>query len=206
MSPDARKMLVKALQAASALLHAIPGATTSAKIIATTSEHYKISQDEVRAIMKEEGIRLTIAPRDYRQPGRVLKQDLSTLLAASPEAFDCLVWIAKDSSHDEQVTVEQDVVGSIESGERAQSYEKPIQARARIVPDDALAFGVLSSALAENFIGASQPMRIILSVPGARKYSLIQWLEFPDMDRSGQLASSKYRNTPRFPIPSPSWQ
>ena len=144
---------------------------------------------------------MTIAPRDYRQPGRVLKQDLSTLLAASPEAFDCLVWIAKDASHDEQ-----DVVGSIESGERAQSYEKPIQARARIVPDDALAFGVLSSALAENFIGASQPMRIILSVPGARKYSLIQWLEFPDMDRSGQLASSKYRNTPRFPIPSPSWQ
>ena len=95
---------------------------------------------------------MTIAPRDYRQPGRVLKQDLSTLLAASPEAFDCLVWIAKDSSHDEQVTVEQDVVGSIESGERAQSYEKPIQARARIVPDNALAFGVLSSALAENFI------------------------------------------------------
>ena len=138
---------------------------------------------------------MTIAPRDYRQPGRVLKQDLSTLLAASPEAFDCLVWIAKDSIHDEQVTVE-----------RAQSYEEPIQARARIVPDDALAFGVLSSALAENFIGASQPMRIILSVPGARKYSLIQWLEFPDMDRSGQLASSKYRNTPRFPIPSPSWQ
>lgn len=77
---------------------------------------------------------MTIAPRDYRQPGRVLKQDLSTPLAASPEAFDCLVWIAKDSSHDEQVTVEQDVVGSIESGERAQSYEKPIQARARIVP------------------------------------------------------------------------
>lgn len=149
---------------------------------------------------------MTIAPRDYRQPGRVLKQDLSTLLEASPEAFDCLVWIAKDSSHDEQVTVEQDVVGSIESGERAQSYEKPIQARARIVPDDALAFGVLSSALAENFIGASQPMHIILSVPGARKYSLIQWLEFPDMNRSGQLASSKYRNTPRFPIPSPSWQ
>ena len=37
---------------------------------------------------------MTIAPRDYRQPGRVLKQDLSTLLAASPEAFDCLVWIA----------------------------------------------------------------------------------------------------------------
>ena len=106
---------------------------------------------------------MTIAPRDYRQPGRVLKQDLSTLLAASPEAFDCLVWIAKDSSHDEQVTVEQDVVGSIESGERAQSYEKPIQARARIVPDDALAFGVLSSALAENFIGASQPMRIVRS-------------------------------------------
>ena len=73
---------------------------------------------------------MTIAPRDYRQPGRVLKQDLSTLLAASPEAFDCLVWIAKDSIHDEQVTVEQDVVGSIESGERAQSYEEPIPARA----------------------------------------------------------------------------
>ena len=45
---------------------------------------------------------MTIAPRDYRQPGRVLKQDLSTLLAASPEAFDCLVWIAKDSSHDDR--------------------------------------------------------------------------------------------------------
>ena len=64
---------------------------------------------------------MTIAPRDYRQPGRVLKQDLSTLLAASPEAFDCLVWIAKDSSQDEQVTVEQDVVGpsKAENGRRA---------------------------------------------------------------------------------------
>lgn len=112
----------------------------------------------------------------------MLKQDLSTLLAASPEAFDCLVWITKDSIHDEQVTVEQDVVGSIESGERAQSYEEPIQARARIVPDDALAFGVLSSALAENFIGASQPMHIILSTPGTRKYYLIQWLEYPTLD------------------------
>ena len=47
---------------------------------------------------------------------------------------------------------------------------EPIQAQARIVPDDALAFGVLSSALAENFIGASQPMRIILSVLGAQVF------------------------------------
>lgn len=28
-------------------------------------------------------------------------------------------------------------------------------------------------------------MRIILSVPGARKYSLIQWLEFPTLDAEG---------------------
>lgn len=33
---------------------------------------------------------MTIAPRDYRQPGRVLKQDISTLLAASPEAEDSI--------------------------------------------------------------------------------------------------------------------
>lgn len=45
----------------------------------------------------------TLTPRDYRLPGRVLKDDLATLLRDSPEAFDCLVWIAKDSTHDEQV-------------------------------------------------------------------------------------------------------
>lgn len=124
----------------------------------------------------------TLTPRDYRLPGRVLKDDLATLLRDSPEAFDCLVWIAKDSTHDEQVTVEEDVVGSIESGERAQSYEEPVPARARIVPDDGLAFGVLSSGLAENFLGTSQPLRLLLSVPGVRKYSLIQWLEYPTLD------------------------
>ena len=58
MSPDVRKMLVKALQAASKFLQIFPGETTPANVIANTSEHYKISQDEVRAIMKEEGIRL----------------------------------------------------------------------------------------------------------------------------------------------------
>lgn len=30
---------------------------------------------------------MTIAPRDYRQPGRVLKQDLSTLLAGVPRGL-----------------------------------------------------------------------------------------------------------------------
>lgn len=134
---------------------------------------------------------MSITPRDYRQPGRVLKQDLSTLLDVSPEAFDCLVFRALPSE-DEQVTIEQDVVGSIESGERAQSYAEPVEARARIVPDEGLAFGVLSSALAENFIGASQPMNILLSVPGVRKYSLVQWMEFPDVDSDGAELRTVY--------------
>ena len=58
LNQDAKKMMLKGLQAASALLQAIPGSLTPAEVIATTAEHYKISQDEVRAIMKEEGIRL----------------------------------------------------------------------------------------------------------------------------------------------------
>ena len=58
LNQDARKMLVKGLQGASLMLKALPGSLTPAEVIATTSEHYNISQDEVRAIMKEEGIKL----------------------------------------------------------------------------------------------------------------------------------------------------
>lgn len=126
---------------------------------------------------------MTPNPRDYRAFAAVLQQDMATLLFADPESFDCLVFQALDASRDETVSIMPDVVGSVESGERAQEYAPPIPARARIIPDSALFFDAMGG-MTENFLGASQPMNIALSVPGVRKYSLIQWAEYPDMDKA----------------------
>ena len=121
-----------------------------------------------------------IKPRDFRPSGRILRKDLATTLEQDPKAFDCLIFPAyKDQ--DETVTVVEDVVGSLDSGERAQSYGGPILGRAMIVPDEALGFEVLSGELANSFNGANQPMNILLS-EAVRNYSLIQWKEYADPD------------------------
>lgn len=114
---------------------------------------------------------------EYIEQARILQTDMETLLKYHPEAFDCIVFAAQEGQ-DEMVSSELDVVGSLESGERAQTYAKPVRCRALIAPDEEQDFGVLSSGLGENFDSAERPLTLLLSIPGVRKYSLVQWLEY----------------------------
>lgn len=122
-----------------------------------------------------------LKPRDYRAPARILAQDYKTMLEQDPKAFDCLIFPVLDSEHDEKVAPGPDVVSSIESGERANSYGKPVIGRALIVPEEAYGFEVLSGEAAESFLGVNAPMNILLSMP-VRDYSLIQWTEYATPD------------------------
>lgn len=122
-----------------------------------------------------------LKPRDYRAPARILAQDYKTMLEQDPKAFDCLIFPALGSEHDEKVAPGPDVVNSIESGERANSYGKPVIGRALIVPEEAYGFEVLSGEAAESFLGVNAPMNILLSMP-VRNYSLIQWTEYATPD------------------------
>lgn len=121
-----------------------------------------------------------LRPRDFRAPGSLLQTDLATMLKHDPKAFDCLIFPALPGK-DETVAVTEDVVGTLDSEERAQTYGQPEQGRAMIVPEEALGFDVLAGELANSFLGASTPMNILLSMP-VRNYSLIQWREFATPD------------------------
>lgn len=122
-------------------------------------------------------------PRDYRAPARILAEDYKTMLEQDPRAFDCLIFPALERERDEKVAPAEDVVCSIESGERGNSYGEPVFGRALIVPDEAYGFEVLSGEIAESFMGLNTPMNILLSMP-VRNYSIIQWTEFatPEAD------------------------
>ena len=121
-----------------------------------------------------------LVPRDFRIPAKILAQDLQTMLAHDPKAFDCLIFPAVPGE-EEIVAVAEDPVGSLDAGERAQKYGEPVLGRAMIVPEEGLGFEVLAGEVANSFLGVTAPMNILLSMP-VRNYSLIQWREYATPD------------------------
>lgn len=121
-----------------------------------------------------------LKPRDFRTPAKILAQDLKTMLAHDPKAFDCLIFPAIPGQ-EETVAVSEDPVGSIDAAERAQKYGEPVLGRAMIVPEEGLGFEVLAGEVANSFLGVTAPMNILLSIP-VNDYSLIQWREYATPD------------------------
>lgn len=121
-----------------------------------------------------------ITPRSFRPDGLVLEHTHAVMLREHPEAFDCIIWPAKDASHDEILSVEAPEITLLDSDERAQQYEAPILSRAMIIPDHNLQFGATDSGLYESFNSATEAIRLLLSEP-VRKHSIVQWLEWLDL-------------------------
>lgn len=121
-----------------------------------------------------------ITPRSFRPDGLVLEHTQAVMLKDHPEAFDCIIWSAKDASHDEILSVEAPEITLLDSDERAQQYEAPILSRAMIIPDHNLQFGATDSGLYESFNSATEAIRLLLSEP-VRKHSIVQWLEWLDL-------------------------
>ena len=121
-----------------------------------------------------------LKPRDFRTPAKILAQDLKTMLAHDPKAFDCLIFPAIPGQ-EETVAVSEDPVGSIDAAERAQKFGEPVLGRALIVPEEGLGFEVLAGEVANSFLGVNEPMNLLLSMP-VNDFSLIQWREYATPD------------------------
>lgn len=139
-----------------------------------------------------EALRKILLPRNYHDTSMTLRHDLQVMLRDHPEAFDCLVYPALESEKNEFVTVDGPRVGIADRDERAQSYGEPVQARAFMVPDQSLEFMAVDSALYESVTGTEPPVNILLSIPGIRTYSLIQWLEYLKPDECDTIERTYY--------------
>ena len=133
-----------------------------------------------------------LVPRKYQDTSLTLRHDLAVLLRDHPEAFDCLIFPARPSEENERVTVDPPVAGLLDRDERGISYGEPVQARAYIVPQEDLAFQVVDSALYESIVGTLPAVHILLSVPGVRTFSLIQWLEYLTPDACDPVERTYY--------------
>lgn len=124
---------------------------------------------------------IELTPRNYHPTAAVLEHDLNTMLSQHPEAFDCIVFPAKDSNNDEIIAENSPVGTLLDRDERLQDYAEPVKARAMIVPDEGQLFGTVSSGTMENFNDTQERIKLLLSIPNLRTFSLIQWLEYPTM-------------------------
>lgn len=66
-------------------------------------------------------------PRDYRSTGKALADNINATIRQHPDKFECLLYRA-DLSAPETVASSNDVVGSMETSERAVTYLDPIPA------------------------------------------------------------------------------
>lgn len=129
-----------------------------------------------------------ISPRSYQPAGNILKSDYQTMLAAHPEAFDCIVWPALPSSHDEILSAREPEIPLLDRDERAQAYGPPVIGRAMIAPSQTLDFEADDSGASESFNLATEAFNLLLSVEGLRLYSLVEWRESVNI-AGGRIAS-----------------
>lgn len=123
-----------------------------------------------------------LTPRSYRPGAQVLNDTYATMLQSHPEAFDCIIYPAKSSEHNE-ILAENEPVGTLlDRDERAQEYDPPALGRALIVPKQELVFDATDSGLYESFHAASEAMTLMLSIPGLRRHSLVQWKEYLSLE------------------------
>jgi len=120
---------------------------------------------------------MTMQPRDYRETGAALADNLKAYLESHPDAFDCLLFTAIDGVG-EIVVPGEDVVGSLERNERAVTYSDPVPARALKVPDGIPVVVTDDAGEAEGYLDA--PIVLILNVAEVPKQSVIQYAEYSD--------------------------
>jgi len=102
--------------------------------------------------------------RDNRKPGRTMANYLKRLQDAQAVEFDCLLFRAEESA-DEIIVPGEDVLGTIESNERAVTYADPVLARARKVTE----------SRSDKKMNAS--VVLVLNVADVPSHSVVQYIE-----------------------------
>lgn len=131
-------------------------------------------------------------PRTYKPAGGALHETFEIMLQKHPEAFDCIIFPAKSSEHDEILADNAPVGTLLDRDERAQEYDPPIAGRGMITPNPEFTFGASESGLFESFHSAPGTIQMIVSVPGLRTYSLIRWREYLALDSEETVERTVY--------------
>lgn len=143
---------------------------------------------------------MDIQPRNYKSTAGVLDHTYEVMLRDHPDAFDCIVFQAEETEQDEINAVEgPEDVTLVDRDHRRQNYAAPVKARAMIVHEDIMPLEPTDSGDYETYGGmqADNPLRLLLSVP-ARTFSLIQWLEYANLEATETVERTVYiaRSTP----------
>ncbi len=155
-------------------------------------------------------------PVDFREVNLQVAEDLDVLLSLDddPENFDVLLYKAKPSEMENAASDTEDVVGSLESGERAIGYDVPVPTVARFVQYDwpELTATLDGSYPNEGMIDET-PVVLLLREQNISKQSIIEYDEYDADDQVRRvrlyvLDSKPYGRTPvicwhHFCVPMP---
>ncbi|MBF0121264.1 MAG: hypothetical protein HQK79_20715 [Desulfobacterales bacterium] len=112
---------------------------------------------------------------DYREISQSIANNIDILFESHPDAFDVLLFKAKPEAL-ETVSIMPDVVGSLESNERAIEYEDPIKTRAFRVPDDLQNFLTLDGSMPND--NQDNPVILYIQERDIPAQSVIQYHEY----------------------------
>jgi len=114
-------------------------------------------------------------PRDYRATGNALTADINATITYHPDSFECLLYMA-DFSAPETVASNADVVGSMETSERAVTYLDPVGARAMRIVEGPF-FQSATNAGDGPDGNLDQPLVLVLNLEPVPEQSIIQYEE-----------------------------
>jgi hypothetical protein len=119
-------------------------------------------------------------PLDFRQTNIQIADDLDVFFDSDGEdIIDILLFRAR-IDYPEDVVLDGgvvDVVGSIEEGERALTYDDPVQSKAKVIPFET---PFLSTFDGEDPLDTSNdtPIVMLIKAQDVPKYSVVQYQEF----------------------------
>jgi len=115
-----------------------------------------------------------VKERDYRDFNKAMSDDFLTYVNNHPDAIDVLLF-RPDTATLEKTAVTTDVVGALESEERAMEYLDPIIVKAVIIPDAISSSAVDAGGEPDGAEGQPVIMLIGADVP---KQSVVQYREY----------------------------
>jgi len=113
--------------------------------------------------------------RDYRDFNKAMSDDFMVFVRSHPDAFDILLF-KPDLASMEKVAVDQDVVGALESEERALEYLDPVMVKAVLIPDE-FPFGSVDAG-GEPDGDMEHPAVLLIADPNIPKQSVVQYREY----------------------------
>jgi len=119
---------------------------------------------------------MAIQTRDYRETSQLIASDLDVMFDADPDAIDVLLYKAQLATAEVVTELVQDVVGSLESDERAIEYADPVETRGIFLPFDFQ--GILAMDDGEMAGDFETPIVMLIKGDEIPKASVIQYDEY----------------------------